>query len=360
MEKRILLISNNVYHYRIPVYNYFYKEFAKNNIEFSLLTYDIQKENPNPIDFKYAVIKPSVKRYKAHIDKVNPDVVIFFMHLKDWIMWPLLPYLKRKNVAIIKWGHGVNLQDPSNPIKNFLFQRIYKACSAIILYSPEQKKYIDEQFHHKIFIAYNTINLNSFPKIEKSKQEIKKELGIPFETVILFVGRIRKYKKLDILLDIFQNFSVSNAGLVIAGPGMNEEQLNIVNASDKIIYLGPIYDEYKINSVFKMADIFCIPGTNGLGLNQAMYWGLPVITMEGKHAPEIIYLKDGFNGYITPNDSILFLKEKLELVAKDKELMAELSSNAKETMQKEGNISNMFAGFMKTINYVLNKNARKS
>lgn len=356
MEKRVLLISNKVYHYRVPIYNYFYKEFAKNNIEFSLLTYEIQKENPNPIDFKYAVLKPSVKKYKAYIDEINPDAVIFFMHLKDWIMWPILLYLKLKNISIIKWGHGVNLKDPNNKSKNSLFDVIYRLCSAIILYSPAQKKFINGKYQDKIFIASNTLNFNSFPKIEKPKAEIKKEFGITYDTIVLFVGRITKDKKLDVLIDIFRDFPVADAGLVIVGPDMNEKQLSIVNKSKNITYLGPIYDELKINHIFKMADIFCIPGKNGLGLNQAMYWGLPIVTMEGMHAPEIIYLKDGFNGYITPKNSASSLKEKLELLAKDKNQRAELSKNAYETMLKEGDISNMFSGFMHAVNYVWKNN----
>ena len=355
MKTKILLISNKVYHYRIPVYNYFYSEFQKNNIDFSLLTYEIQKENSHQINFEYKEIPVSYSHYKNYIEEINPDVVIFFMHLKDWVMWPLLFFLKSKHIPVIKWGHGVNLQDPDNFFKRKLFNIIYTICSSLILYSPEQKKFIHNKFHHKIFIAYNTINMQSFPMISESKEEIKNQLGIPYNKVVLFVGRVRKFKKLDILLDIFQDFSVADTGLVIAGPGLNEEQQQKVNASEKIMYLGPVYDEYKINSVFKMADIFCIPGTNGLGLNQAMYWGLPVVTMEGKHAPEIIYLKNGINGFITSENDVDALQKKLQMLAGNKKLIASLSKQAELTMQKEGNISNMFDGFMKAINFVLKK-----
>ena len=42
-----------------------------------------------------------------------------------------------------------------------------------------------------------------------------------------------------------------------------------------------------------MADIFSIPGKVGLGVTQAFYWGLPIVTERVLHSPEIIYVKDG-------------------------------------------------------------------
>ncbi len=354
MKKRVLLISNKVYHYRVPIYNYFYKEFNKNDIDFSLLTYELQKDNPNPIDFTYSVIKPSFKRYTTHINTVKPDAVIFFMHLKDWIMWPLLVYLKWKNIPIIKWGHGINLKEPDNKMKNSLYALIYRFCSAIILYSPMQKKFL-KKHQDKIFIANNTLNFEAFPKIDKTKSEIKKELNVSYETVILFVGRITADKQLDVLIEIFKTFAVPDAGLVIVGPDMTEKQLTIVSSSSNMTYLGPVYDEKKINYIFKMSDIFCIPGKNGLGLNQAMYWGLPVVTMEGVHAPEIVYLKNGFNGFLTEKKTTA-LQQKLEWLAQNKDNRLELSKNAHETMLNEGNIRNMFSGFLQAVHYVWKNN----
>src|ERR1039458_6778847 len=68
------------------------------------------------------------------------------------------------------------------------------------------------------------------------------------------------------------------------------------------MYLGEVHDpqNLQISRVFKMADVCAIPGHVGLGLNQAFYFGLPVVTEEGKHPPEIANLKHGRNGFIGP------------------------------------------------------------
>ena len=57
-----------------------------------------------------------------------------------------------------------------------------------------------------------------------------------------------------------------------------------------------------------MADVFAIPGHVGLGLNQAFYFGLPVVTEEGKHPPEIAYLKPGRNGFMVPENDLAALR----------------------------------------------------
>jgi len=72
---------------------------------------------------------------------------------------------------------------------------------------------------------------------------------------------------------------------------MSEELKKNINPSNTT-YLGEIHDpqNVKISKIFSMSDIFCIPGHVGLGLNQAMYWGLPTVTEKGKQPPEFITL----------------------------------------------------------------------
>ena len=64
-------------------------------------------------------------------------------------------------------------------------------------------------------------------------------------------------------------------------------------------YLGEVHDpeNRQISRIFKMADVCSIPGHVGLGLNQAFFWGLPMVTERGNQPPEIEYLRDGENGF---------------------------------------------------------------
>jgi len=156
------------------------------------------------------------------------------------------------------------------------------------------------------------------------------------------------------LLDCFNNID-SRIGLIIVGPGLSEEQRNKIKELGNVKYLGPVFDKKKISELFIIADIFCIPGTNGLGLNQAFYWGLPAITEDVHHSPEIYYLKNNKNGYIVPKGNIGKLRGKIELLLFNDSIYKSFSKKAKKVIETEASIEKMFEGFQKAINFGLKK-----
>jgi glycosyltransferase involved in cell wall biosynthesis len=94
-----------------------------------------------------------------------------------------------------------------------------------------------------------------------------------------------------------------------------------------------------------MADVFSIPGHVGLGLNQAFYFGLPVVTEEGGQPPEIHYLINGRNGFIVPSNNLDELKSKILYLVENDDIRKKFGENAKKDILDRGSISNMFQGF---------------
>ena len=351
--KNILLISNKVFHYRVPIYNYFHGAFRKEGYNLCVLTNKLQENFDHQPVFECIVKKPGIKAYQKVVEEYNPSAVIFFMHLKDWIMWPTAHWLKLKKVPFIYWNHGINLQDPENTWKNIFYHYLHDLANAIVLYSPEEKKYIKKRNQEKVFIGYNTLNFNEFPVIRESKEELKAELDIPYKKVIIFAARNNPARKLDLLLEAYQQFNEPDIGVIIAGGGgLNEKQQEIVDKNEGIMHLGQIPSQLTFNKLVKLSDVFTIPGKSGLAINQAFYWSVPYVTTNVKQSPEIWYLKDGHNGFIANINEEEDYRDKLFKLLQDNQLRSQMSENANKTAREEASIDKMFSGFYNAVTYV--------
>src|SRR5256885_1344493 len=96
--KTVLLISGKVLHYRISVYNYFWRRFQDHGWEFRVLTNCVQPRNQRPIRFQMKEAPFRFRDYARMIDEIKPDAVIMFVHLKEFILWPLIHWLKWKGI----------------------------------------------------------------------------------------------------------------------------------------------------------------------------------------------------------------------------------------------------------------------
>jgi glycosyltransferase involved in cell wall biosynthesis len=343
-------------HYRVSIYNYFFEKFKKNDIDFIVRTNKVQKINENEILFDCQEVEFSFFNYINEINHIKPDAVILFLHLKEKLYWYLVHWLKLKKIPIIYWNKAINYDAPESWLKNKMFHYMHTISDSIILYSESEKVNIQQKNHHKLFFANNTINFNDFPEIEETKEEIKKELAIPFKHVVLFAGRMKTSggrKKVDHLINIFNQFERNDVGLVIVGSGFSKSIEKMIERNN-VIYLGEVHDPQNImiSKIFKMADIFSIPGHIGLGINQAMYYSLPVVTEDGGQPPEISYLIDGKTGYLVKSNDIAELKNKILYLLDNQNLRLEFGENARRHILKVASIQNMFKAFSDSIQSV--------
>jgi glycosyltransferase involved in cell wall biosynthesis len=355
-KKRVVLISNRVMHYRVSVYNYFWRRFREADWDFSVLTNDVQGENRHQPLFELNVLPFGFGTYRRKVRELNPDAVILFLHMKDRILWPLVHWLKLSRRPVALWTKTRNFDDLHNALKNALFDYLHAISDALIVYTDDLQKFVSPRNRHKMFAANNTINFEEFPIVEETKAQVKELLGIPFEKVVLFAGRMGvggERKKVDQLIELFRQLNRPDVGLVIVGSGLSDDlraRLNRLNTR----YLGEVHDpeNLQISRIFKAADVFCIPGHVGLGLNQAFFWGLPVVTAKGKQPPEITYLRDGENGFIVPEDDVTALEQRLLWLIDDDQLRCRLGSNAHRDILARASIEGMFQGFLCCAEYL--------
>jgi glycosyltransferase involved in cell wall biosynthesis len=355
-HRRVLLISNQVMHYRVAVYNYFHRRFAECGCDFQVIADRLQKQNRIPPAFRLQEIPFSFRAYRRAINEVRPDAVILFLLLKDLIMWPLAHWLKFKGIPFAIWTKGGNWDRKGSRLRYQAFNYLHSLSGGLILYAKECAEFVKPGLRSKCFVANNTLNFESFPEVRESNDEIKREFGIPFRKVVLFVGRMGVdggRKRVDMLVDIFRTLDRTDIGLVLVGAGMPDEIRARLN-SKNTMYLGEVHDakDLGVAKLFKMADVCAIPGHVGLTVNQAFYWGLPVVAAEGHHPPEAAYLKSGHNGFMVPENDATAFKGKLLLLLDRDDLRAEFSRCARETILGEASIEQMFSGFYNCVEFM--------
>jgi len=355
-RRKVLLVSNRVMHYRVPVYNYFTRRFRQNGWEFVVRSNEIESANAHELEFDFRLISTSFEAYRAEIDRIDPDVVILFLHLRDRIIWPLVHWLKARRTRVVLWTKAKNYDNPNGFVSSILYPYMHWWCDGLILYAPAELNEISRSNRGKAFAANNTLNFESFPEIRESKAEIKKQLGVPFRKVVLSVGRMGAgggRKRVDHLVEVFREIETPNVGLVIVGSGFSPELAARMNRANTM-YLGEVHDpeDFAISRIFKMSDLFSVPGHIGLGINQAFYWGLPVVTAAGAQPPEIHYLVHGRNGFMVPANDLDALRAGIVELLNDDDKRDEFSRNARHDILTNASIERMFQGFLDAVTFV--------
>lgn len=355
--RTLLLVSNAVPHYRVSVYNYLHRRFREAGWNFVVASEAMQPDSKLQVKFDFHEIPFHFGPYRRLIKQLKPDAVMFHLHLKDALFWQLIHWLKIRGTPIVCWTKGANLDRPQSRLRYHVFNYFHDLSDALILYSRKQLNVIKPRNHGKVFAANNTVNFEDYPPVEATREEIKAEFKIPFAKVVLFAGTMGidgERKKVDHLIEIFRRLERPDVGLVLVGGGMSAERRAKLNPRNTL-YLGKVHDErnLQISKIFKAADIFAIPGHVGLGLNQAFYWGLPVVTEDGLHPPEIQYLKPGRNGYMVPENDLAQLEEKMLFLLDNDAVRAEFSRNARADIMQDASIEKMYETFHQAVLFAI-------
>jgi len=348
---RVLLVhADLIPHYRIPIYSYLSKYLENYGFGLTVTSDGIEVGSPYSIEFPFAPMRLSALSIARFVHRQKFDVIIDFMGLKHRYLFPT--YLIAKGIMgrkMIYWGQGRDLLDPKRKIKNLAYAAEQAMCSAIILYAEHLKKYVPKHFYKKVFIANNTLHL-TYKGIPPgvTRENVLAEYGINTKKNIICVGRMQKRKRLDHLAEALVHMNRPDIGLILVGPDP-EGVLNKIGG-DKIFKLGPIYGDKKFD-LLSSADVYCLPGAVGLSIVDAFNCGLPFVTEEGDESAEMMYLKNGVNGFIVPKDNIPMLIQKLLLLLDDDDLRRRFSDAAKREIEENASINMFCTGFKDALFY---------
>jgi glycosyltransferase involved in cell wall biosynthesis len=170
---------------------------------------------------------------------------------------------------------------------------------------------------------------------------------------VLFVGRIQPRKRIDNLLRACAALPEAlQPQLWIVGDGPTRKEIQIL--ADRIYPSAEFPGEKhgsELKDYFSRADLFVLPGTGGLAVQEAMAYGLPIIVAEGDGTQDDL-VRSG-NGWLIPSDNEQALRETLEEALTDPMRLHKMGATSFNIVQEEINIEHMVEVFVEAANSLM-------
>jgi len=197
----------------------------------------------------------------------------------------------------------------------------------------------------QIFIAVNAVTP---PPPHPLPQRPVLEEGEPL--TVLFVGRLQERKRVDNLIKACAQLHASlQPKLLIVGDGPVLESLQSLATAHypKAQFTGALYGK-NLAEQFRKADIFALPGTGGLAIQQAMSYGLPVIAAQADGTQADLVRPE--NGWQIPPDDKQALKTTLEQALAETSKLRQMGENSYRIVAEEINLTQMVNVFLDVMN----------
>lgn len=338
--KKVAIIYKSLPQYRYEFFQILKKELEKCDIQFDLI-YGKQKNTD------------SLKNDEVEIDWATyiPNKVINLG--KNQLIWqPCLKYVRGADLVIVEqanrllvnyyfsffrrfrnykfayWGHGRNLQDHPDSMRNKFKYHMLKKCDWWFAYTETVRKMLNSYGfpQEKITVVQNAIDTRTLKNFynETKPEEIAKLrelLGITGNNIGIYCGGMYKDKRLEFILDVCHEIkkAVTDFHMIFVGNGIDATIIQQASLKyDYIHYVGSKFGKERVK-YFKLASIQLMPGAVGLGILDSFALQTPMITTNLPfHGPEIEYLENGVNGIITENNFEDYTQQVIELFKTEK------------------------------------------
>jgi glycosyltransferase involved in cell wall biosynthesis len=273
----------------------------------------------------------------------NPDALIMEANPRYLASRNAIAWMRKQGRPILGWGLGAPEDTGSlAKIRSMYRRRFISQFNVLIAYSERGAgEYAAHGFpEERIVVAANSVELPP-----KTKPERPPLAGRPAR--MIFVGRLQARKRVDLLLKACAQLDPIPE-VVIVGDG--PERAVLESLAKEIFptanFLGALFDQ-QLQHALEQADLFVMPGTGGLAVQQAMSSGLPVIVAEGDGTQND--LVSGDNGWLISPGNLDALIAALRSALQVPELLEKMGAASFDLAVKRFNIHAMRDQFLKAL-----------
>jgi glycosyltransferase involved in cell wall biosynthesis len=357
MSRRLVVLSEIIAPYRIPVFNALARQEGIDLHVIFLAESDPELRDwlvyKNELSFSYQVLPSWRRRFSGHnillnrglkkaFQRAAPDVILCggYNYVASW---QAMRWARRNRVPFILWVESTN-QDlrSGHRLIEFLKRKFMQSCSAFVVPGKSSRQYVLSYGISKddIFTAPNAVDTEFFAEraaaVRQDDATRRQALGLPGR-FFLFVGRLVPEKGVFDLLEAYGKLTPevrAAIGLVLVGDGVAHAEL--VRRASLIepgsIQCAGFIQREQLASYYALAEVFVFPShtdTWGLVVNEAMACGLPVISSDAAGCTEDL-VQDRWNGRVVGRGNVTQIAAAMEELARDSAVRAQMGNHSKE------------------------------
>lgn len=260
---------------------------------------------------------PSFREFDIFLSTHTYEYVCVYNHWSGWYLKVAkqnkVPYRIACAVTELR-GLGIK-----NCIKNIVKKNVNKHANYRLAVSKQAGKWLfgnktGKEDYFKIIPT--PIEATKYKFSEDVRRDVRRELGLTGDFVMIHVGNIRRVKNQSFVISIFVEIlkSRDNAKLLLVGKAMNGEeyfsklkkQAEEAGVADKIYFLGQRND---VNRLLQAADVFIFP---------SRYEGLPGAVLEAQASGLSCLISDSITEEVVVSSKCerISLKKRAEYWAK--------------------------------------------
>ncbi|MDX9991540.1 MAG: glycosyltransferase [Anaerolineales bacterium] len=278
----------------------------------------------------------------AWLETWDPAALILEANVRYLSSPAAIRWMQKRKRPVIGWGLGAPL---SRGLLSGLRRGFLNQFDALVAYSSKgAQEYARLGFPSKrIFVASNAV-------AAKPTWPLPARPGrFDPQPVVLFVGRLQTRKRIPGLLKACAELPKPlQPRLVIIGEGPERKNLESLAAAiyPAAEFPGPLHGP-ALAPYFRAADLFVLPGTGGLAVQEAMTYGLPVIVAEGDGTQDdLVRPQNGWQIQPADDFGLLFaLQEALSDAARLRKMGAE----SYRIVSDEINLEKMVGVFLEAL-----------
>lgn len=192
--------------------------------------------------------------------------------IKKMIIILVLRFFNKK--IIWTMHNKISHESINDKLSMVMLKFMAKKSDKIVIHSRESVNILSEIFHNKKIIdkTFYIHHVNYISNLKIDNKLVKEDLKIyNDELVFVFCGAIRKYKNIEMLINVFNNLNLKKCKLIIAGKPHTDEyrkELNeLINGNKNIVTVFKFLSDDELFSLINLSDVLVLPYNKRSSLN---------------------------------------------------------------------------------------------